>query len=39
MFTYLTDSNTLEYYDSSQWVPFSAGGAGGLENNFMLMGA
>lgn len=39
MFTYLSDTNALEYYDGSSWTPFSAGGAGGLEQTFLLMGA
>lgn len=39
MFTYLADTNALEYYDGSSWVAFSGGGAGGLETNFLLMGA
>lgn len=39
MFTYLADTNTLEYYDGSSWTAFSAGAAGGLETNFLLMGA
>lgn len=37
MFTYLKDTDTLEYYTTT-WQPFSAGG-GGLEQNFLLMGA
>lgn len=39
MFSWLKDSDTLEYFDGSSWVAFSAGGAGGLETNFLLMGA
>lgn len=39
MFTYLKDTNALEYYDGSSWVAFSGGAAGGLETNFLLMGA
>lgn len=29
MFTYLKDTDTLEYYSGSSWVPFSAGAKGG----------
>lgn len=40
MFTYLTDTNALEYYNGSTWTAFSGGGAaGGLEQTFLLMGA
>lgn len=39
MFTWLKDTDSLEYYDGSSWTAFSAGGAGGLEQNFLLMGA
>lgn len=40
MFTYLADTNALEYYDGSSWQAFSGGaGAGGLEQTFLLMGA
>lgn len=39
MFTYLEDTNALEYFDGSSWTAFSAGGGGGLEQNFLLMGA
>ena len=40
MFTYLADSNTLEYYNGSSWTPFSAGGSGGsFSKHFLLMGA
>ena len=39
MFSYLADTNALEYYDGSSWVAFSGGAAGGLETNFLLMGA
>jgi hypothetical protein len=28
MFSFLTDTDALEYYDGSAWVPFSAGGSG-----------
>jgi hypothetical protein len=38
MFSYLRDTDALEYYTGSAWVPFSAGG-GGFETNFLLMGA
>jgi hypothetical protein len=40
MFTYLKDTNALEYYDGSSWTPFSAGGSGGaFSKHFLLMGA
>lgn len=39
MFTYLADTNALEYYDGSAWVAFTSGAAGGLETQFLLMGA
>lgn len=29
MFSYLKDTNSLEYYDGSSWVPFAAGAKGG----------
>ena len=29
MFSYLADTNTLEYYDGSTWAPFAAGAKGG----------
>ncbi len=29
MFTYLSDTNGLEYYSGSAWIPFSAGAKGG----------
>lgn len=29
MFAYLSDTNALEYYDGSSWVPFAAGAKGG----------
>jgi len=38
MFAYLIDSSTLFTYDGSDWVEFSAGGAGGFEQVFLLMG-
>lgn len=40
MFTYLTDTNALEYYNGSAWAAFSAGGSGGaFSKHFLLMGA
>lgn len=41
MFTYLSDTNALEYYDGSAWQAFTSGGGGGggFETNFLLMGA
>ena len=39
MFTYLKDTDTLEYYTTS-WNAFSAGGSGGaFSKHFLLMGA
>ena len=29
MFSYLSDTDALEYYDGSQWTPFAAGAKGG----------
>lgn len=39
MFTYLKDTDSVEYYTGSNWTPFTSGGAGGFETNFLLMGA
>jgi hypothetical protein len=40
MFTYLADTNSLEYYDGTSWTAFSAGGGGGaFAKHFLLMGA
>ena len=40
MFAYLSDTNTLQYYDGSAWQAFESGGGGGGEfQAFMLMGA
>jgi len=39
MFTFLQDSDTLEYYDGAAWQQFSQGGAGGDFSSFLLMGA
>lgn len=38
MFTYLTDTNALQYYNGSSWVAFESGG-GATFNEFLLMGA
>ena len=38
-FAFLRDTDTLTYYTGSAWTEFSAGGAGGFETNFLLMGA
>jgi len=38
-FAFLTDTDTLTYYTGSNWTAFSAGGASGFENTFLLMGA
>lgn len=40
MFTWLLDTNSLEYYNGSAWTAFSAGGSGGsFSKHFLLMGA
>jgi hypothetical protein len=39
MFTYLTDTNALEYYDGAAWQAFTSGGGGATFNEFLLMGA
>lgn len=39
MFTFLSDSDTLEYYDGAAWQQFSQGGGGGDFSSFLLMGA
>lgn len=40
MFTYLADTNSLEYYNGTSWTAFSAGGGGGaFAKHFLLMGA
>lgn len=39
MFTYLKDTDSVEYYTGSNWTPFVSGGGGGFETNFLLMGA
>ena len=38
MFSYLKDTDALEYYTGASWVAFTTGG-GGFETNFLLMGA
>jgi hypothetical protein len=38
MFCFLKDTDGVEYYTGSAWVPFTTGG-GGFETNFLLMGA
>jgi hypothetical protein len=38
-FAFLKDTDSLTYYTGSNWTAFSAGGAGGFENTFLLMGA
>jgi len=38
MFTYLQDTDAVEYYTGANWTPFATGG-GGFETNFLLMGA
>lgn len=38
-FAFLKDTDTLTYYTGSNWTAFSAGGASGFENTFLLMGA
>jgi hypothetical protein len=39
MVTYLLDDNSITVWNGSSWVPVSGGAAGGLETNFLLMGA
>ena len=41
MFCLLKDTDGVEYYTGSSWVPFTSGGGGGggFETNFLLMGA
>lgn len=40
MFSYLSDTNTLQYYDGSAWQAFESGGGGAGEfQAFLLMGA
>jgi hypothetical protein len=38
-FAFLKDTDALTYYTGSNWTAFSAGGASGFENTFLLMGA
>lgn len=38
MFSFLKDTDAVEYYTGSNWTPFTSGG-GGFETNFLLMGA
>jgi len=38
MFSFLKDTDALEYYTGSAWVAFTTGG-GGFETNFLLRGA
>ena len=37
-FAFLSDTNTLTYYDGSAWQTFTSGGGGGAEAALMLMG-
>ena len=40
MFSWLADTETLEYHNGSSWNAFSAGGSGGaFSKHFLLMGA
>ena len=40
MVTYLTDESKLYFYDGADWTEVGTGaGGGGLETNFLLMGA
>ena len=39
MFTYLKDTDSVEYYTGSNWTAFTSGAGGGFETNFLLMGA
>jgi hypothetical protein len=38
-FAFMRDTDTLTYYTGSNWTNFSAGGASGFEQTFLLMGA
>ena len=38
MFSFLKDTDALEYYTGASWVAFTTGG-GGFETNFLLLGA
>jgi len=38
MVTYLEDANSLEFYNGTSFEAVGGGGAGGFENNFLLMG-
>lgn len=38
MFAFLTDTDTLTYFDGSNWVEFTTGGGGATEDSLMLMG-
>lgn len=40
MFTFITATSQLQYWNGTTWTTFtSGGGAGGFETNFLLMGA
>lgn len=39
MHTYLTDTNSFQYYDGAAWQDQGGAGAGGFETTFLLMGA
>jgi hypothetical protein len=39
MFTFLTGTDALEFYDGTAWQPFTSGGGGAEFQAFLLMGA
>ena len=39
MVAYLEDANAIEFYNGTGWEAVGGGGAGGIETNFLLMGA
>jgi hypothetical protein len=39
MFSYLSDTNSFQYYDGAAWQDAGGGAGGGFETQFLLMGA
>jgi hypothetical protein len=39
MFSYLSDTNSFEFYDGASWQSAGGGGGGALYEQFLLMGA
>lgn len=39
MFSYLTDTNSFQYYDGAAWQDAGGGAGGDLGDQFLLMGA